>query len=92
MDSIISQEKRCLVCWTDQNLHRHHIFPGTANRRLSEQYGCWCWLCGDHHNLSDRGVHFNPELDLYIKRMAQAKFETIYGHEKFVEVFGKNYL
>lgn len=80
------------MCGTDQNLHKHHIFPGVANRRLSEQYGCWCWLCGFHHNLSDRGVHFNREFDLYVKCLTQERFEIKYGHEKFMEVFGRNYL
>lgn len=59
---------------------------------MSEQYGTWVWLRADWHNLSDYGVHFNKELDRKLKVLTQEKFEEKYGHEKFMQVFGKNYL
>ena len=61
--SIISDERYCLVCGTPYNLHSHHLFSGTANRKLSEQYGLKVWLCAHHHNMSNEGVHFNKKLD-----------------------------
>ena len=70
----------------------HHIFYGSANRKKSEEYGLKVYLCGPHHNLSNDGVHFNPTLDLLLKKFAQKKFEEKYSHEKFMEVFHKNYL
>ena len=73
--SIISNEHYCLICGTTQNLHKHHIFFGSANRKKSEKYGCWCYLCGKHHNLSNEGVHFNKDLDNRLKKMTQKKFE-----------------
>ena len=90
--SIISNDKECYVCHTMQNLHKHHIYEGTANRKKSDKYGCWIWLCGKHHNLSNKGIHFNKNLDNYVKVETQKKLEEMYGHEWFMETFGKNYL
>jgi hypothetical protein len=33
-------------------------------------------------------VHFNKELDTRLKLEAQAAFEKIHGHQKFMDVFG----
>ena len=90
-ESLISTEKKCWVCGTTQGLHKHHIFPG-AFRKASEQYGCWVWLCGWHHNLSNEGVHFDRRLDNDLRRVCQRKFEEIHGHEKFMTVFRRNLL
>lgn len=91
--SIISNERRCIVCGTIFNLHRHHIFYGTANRRLSEKHGCWCYLCGYHHNLSAKGVHFNKSLDDGLKRLTQERLEAQgWTREQFMDTFGRNYL
>ena len=56
------------------------------------EWGCWVWLRADWHNMADYGVHFNKELDTWLKLEAQAAFEAKYGHQKFMDVFGKNYL
>lgn len=91
--SLISNEHECYVCGQVYDLHRHHIFYGTANRRLSENYGCWCWLCGWHHNLSDVGVHFNKKLDLRLKKVCQEAWEREYGgRSDFIAVFGRSWL
>lgn len=93
MKSLISDNQVCVVCGTTFNLHRHHIFYGTANRRQSEKYGCTCYLCAHHHNLSQDGVHANRELDLKLKRICQEKWEEEYGtREDFIRAFGKSYL
>lgn len=42
--------------------------------------------------MSNKGVHFNRGLDMRIKQDMQRAFEKLYGHEKFMQVFGKNYL
>ena len=92
MDSIIQNEKECFVCGAVSNLDRHHVFYGTANRRLSEEYGLTIWLCKSHHTMSDSGIHFNKKLDEEVKQVAQGIFEETYVHEDFVKIFGKNYL
>lgn len=90
--SLLSTVKACYVCGR-MGVHKHHVFYGTANRKLSEKYGCWVFLCPIHHNMSNEGVHFNRELDLQIKRKCQERWEAEYGNrDKFREIFGKSYL
>ena len=86
MKSIISNEKICLVCSTPYALHKHHIYEGTGRRSQSEKYGCWCYLCGVHHNLSNAGVHFNKKLDLELKQMTQKKFMEVYPEIDFIKL------
>lgn len=91
--SIISNEKVCLICKTPLDLHRHHIFYGTANRTKSERFGCWVYLCARHHNMSDDGVHFNRDFDRELKKLGQHAWEHTYGtREDFIHEFGRNYL
>ena len=80
------------MCGSTYILHKHHIFFGTANRKLSEKYGCWCYLCARHHNMSDNGVHSNKPLDTKLKKFAQEKFIEAYPDLDFLKIFGKNYL
>ena len=91
--SIISNERFCLVCGTTMNLHKHHIYEGVGRRKLSEKYGCWCFLCARHHNMSNEGVHFNKVLNIKLKQQCQKAWEYKYGdREDFIKVFGKSYL
>ena len=92
MESIMSAEKECLLCGTKVGLHKHHIFFGTANREISEEYGCWCWLCYYHHNGSSDGVHFNKEFDKRLKKATQLKFMERYPDKDFIKIFGRSYL
>lgn len=92
MKSIIQSEKECFICANIKNLESHHIFHGTANRKLSEKYGLKVWLCNDHHTGSG-GVHRSKEFDNHLKRIGQKAFERKYGsREDFMRIFGKNYL
>lgn len=94
MRSIIQSEKECYITGCTFNLHEHHIFFGRGLRKLSEKYGLKIYLRADYHNLADYGVHFNKELDLQIKEMAQRKAMEYYGwtKEDFIRIFGKNYI
>ena len=78
----------------DKGLEMHHVFGGTANRKLSEKYGLKVWLCHSHHNEPPCGVHFNPHTRRIIQQEAQrrAMREQTWSTEDFVRVFGKNYL
>lgn len=91
MDSILQDKKECYICKTTQGLHCHHIYFA-SNRKISEQNGFKVWLCGKHHNLSNEGVHFNRELDLYLKRTCQEKFEQTHSRSEFIDKIGRNYL
>ena len=92
MKSIIQNSKECYVCQTTYNLHDHHIFFGTSNRKQSEKYGMKVWLCQEHHT-GRMGVHFDRDLDLRLKKLAQERFEAVYGDsDAFRGIFGKSYL
>lgn len=85
-------ERECYKCGNPFNLEIHHIFFGTANRRLSDEDGCWCYLCNLHHT-GQFGVHRSPDLDRELKMKAQAAWEMKYGdREDFRKRYGKSYL
>lgn len=72
-------------------MHVHHVYAG-ANRKQSDKYGCWVYLCFRHHNGSNDGVHFNRELDLKIKQLTQRAWEKNKSREEFMRIFGRQYL
>ena len=67
--SIVQREKECYICrylageqgyygeLPSTGLHRHHIMFGTANRKKSEHYGLWVYLCVAHHEYGPDAVH-----------------------------------
>lgn len=86
--SIMQTEKKCFVTGAETCLDQHHCFHG-PRRKAADKWGCWIWLRRDlHRELHDR----NKGLDLMIERACQERFEELYGHEKFMEIFGKSYL
>lgn len=89
--SLLSNEKKCYVCGTTRDLHKHHIYFG-SNRKLSEKYGCWVYLCAPHHNMSNKGVHSDRELDLRLKKECQQAFEKKHSRDEFMRIFGRNWL
>ena len=89
--SIIQDTKECYVTKSRDGLHEHHIFAG-SNRKNSERYGLKVYLIPLYHT-GPLGVHSgNKGLNSELKQLAQRKFEEIHGHDKFMQVFRKNYL
>lgn len=83
--------QNCVVCG-NPTTDRHHIFYGTANRKISEKYGYVIPLCRKHHT-GPMGIHFNKPMDAHWKRMAQIHFEENHGtREEFIKTFGRSYL
>ena len=87
----MQEEKRCWFCGRECGLERHHVLSGTANRKLSEQYGLWVWLCRDCHT-GKSGAQYDPDKNRQLKIEAQIAFEGLYGHEKWMQVFRRNYI
>jgi hypothetical protein len=88
---IFDDMEHCFVCGQPYPQH-HHIFGGTANRKVSDRYGYIAPLCREHHT-GNAGVHFNKPLDLHLKKLAQKHFEGEFGaRNEFIKVFGKSYL
>ena len=73
--------------------HRHEVFFG-VNRQKSIEYGLVVFLTPAMHNMSDKGVHFNREFDLQLKRIGQAAAMKKYGWtvDEFRKIFGKSFL
>lgn len=92
MNSIIQDKKECIVCGS-WNVEDHHIFFGTAKRKLSEKYGLKVWLCPTHHR-GTQGIHGKDghKLDMELKQLGQKAFEWKHTREEFIERFGRNYL
>ena len=83
----------CNVCGRPAEVH--HIFYGTANRRLSTKYHLTIGLCPERHRDSLKGVHgLNKELDNELKAVAQKRCMEVYGlsTDEFIAVFDKNYI
>ena len=91
-NSILQTEKKCYITGRTDNLHLHHIFGGTGKRKISDENGFTVWLTAEYHNMSDKGVHFNRELDLMLKRECQKKFEETHSRLEFLKLIGRNYL
>lgn len=91
MKSLMQNEKECYITHSTQTLHKHHIFGGPF-RKKSEQYGCWIWLRADWHVGTNYCVHNDKKLMDCLRKECQRRFEEEYGHDKFMEVFRKNYL
>lgn len=94
----ILQEKdgTCYLCvllhedYRIQPVHEHHVFSGTANRRLSEQYGLKVYICPEHHENGPEAVHKNKIVRLLLEEIAKRAFEQTYPEIRFRDVFGTN--
>lgn len=91
--SILQRNKTCYICGTTFNLHLHHVYYGTANRKLSDADGCVIYLCQAHHT-GAHGVHFNKKIDLTIKARTQITWQKHYNKttEDFIARYGRSYL
>lgn len=84
---------KCAICGRS-NAHLHEVFYG-KNRQNSIKYKMQirlCYWCHEGDEKHKEGVHYNPVFDFMLKQKFQKKFEQEWSHEKFMQVFGKNYL
>lgn len=98
----IMHDKRDRTCYLCMMLHdddsmkkvlqEHHIFGGTANRKLSEKYGLKVYLCLDHHLTGPEAVHKDAKVAILLKKEGQQAFKKRYPSMNFMKIFGKNYL
>ena len=91
--SILQDEKRCYKCGTTKNVHIHEVYFG-KNRQKSIEDGCCVYLCGNHHNQSKYGVHFDHKFDLYLKKIMELKWLEYYDktEEDFIKRYYNNYI
>lgn len=88
---VVKDMQHCLICGSPY-IHIHHCFYGTSNRKISDKLGLVVPLCQEHHT-GNNGVHFDRQLDMLVKTMAQGAFEKQIGsREDFMRLFGRSYL
>ena len=102
MNSILNTTKYiCYRCGRYGPKEKHHLFSGTANRRLSEEDGLWVYLCHSCHNEPPYGAHFNKETMEWLHKAGQETYEGRKiqegmspgeARESFMERYGRNYL
>jgi hypothetical protein len=91
--------ENCFICKRHKSavlggLDKHHIYFGSY-RNKSEKYGLFVFICHNEcHIFGNKSVHRNANVDLALKKYAQAKAMKHYGwsKEQFIEIFGKNYI
>lgn len=92
MKSIMQENDRCHLCRNAVGTEWHHVFPGTPNRRHSEEDGLKVLLCSCCH----WKVHNDPQesgrLMLDLKREAQEAYELTHTREEFMKRYGRSWL
>ena len=91
---ILPPNPRYSTIRTRTHCHRHEIFFGTGNRQRSINEGMVVFLTPEMHNMSNRGVQYNREFDLFLKTKGQRAWMDYYGRtsEDFIKAYGRNYL
>lgn len=94
-----AKDGTCYLCMRlhgDYRIHpcteEHHIFNGTANRRISEAEGFKVYLCPEHHRTGKDAVHTSHDNMLLLQQDAQREYEKDHTREEFLALVGKNYL
>lgn len=90
-ESIIQSDRCCWYCVKTIGLERHHVFGGTANRRISEKYGLTVYLCHDCHT-GKNGAQYDKEKNRELKAEAQKAFEKRFSRSLWMQIIRKNYL
>lgn len=86
--------RECYICGIMDSdyvkMHRHHVYQGRGRRQISDRYGAVVDLCERCHSK----VHHNADYADYLHRKMQKKLmqENGWTVERFIEIFGKNYL
>lgn len=81
------EPNRCYLCHRYGDVEVHHCLHG-IRRKAADQYGLTVHLCQICHTL----LHDHGFNDKFLEQTAQITFEREYGREKWMEVFGKNYM
>lgn len=98
MRSIIEPDTYCYICanvYKEYNFtgtEEHHIFFGQGKKHLADEDGLTVHLCPEHHREGREAVHKNHLADMYLKTVAQAKYEETHTRDEFIRRYGKSYL
>lgn len=99
-----ADESYCWLCamtegdFSHKKTECHHIFPGTALRRISEENGFKVRLCPRHHEGDESGTAFSvhhPERNRFaiaLQRECQMEYEKTHSREEWMALMGRSYL
>ena len=84
----------CFICGRFGYVERHHVFGGTANRRLSEEDGLTVYLCPDCHRNAPHAAHRCRATMDSLHRWGQERWmeQTGGSTADFIARYGRNYL
>ena len=94
----MNEYRECWLCGRNgcgDPLDEHHIFEGTAGRRISEKLGLTVYLCHERcHIFGPKAAHNCRETAELLHRYGQkrAMLEQGWTVEEFRRIIGKNYL
>jgi hypothetical protein len=80
---------RCRYCGSRDGISFHEVYPGSANRRVSQLNGFQVALCIRCH---EDIQHYKDWRTDALKREFQAKYEETHTREEFIKLIGKSYL
>ncbi len=83
----------CYACQRHIPTELHHIIYGTGLRPIADKYGLTCYLCPECHR-GTKGVHGRDgnALNRALKCDAQRKYESIHGHDAWMQLVGRDFL
>lgn len=91
---MIEENRCCYICKNSTScVEKHHVYFGTANRKISKDNGFEVDLCFKHHR-GTSGVHGKNglEINTRLKRKWQVDYEKTHTREEFMRLIGRNYL
>lgn len=92
--SILTEDmEHCYLCGREREAV-HHIYHGTALRKISDRHGFIVPLCANCHTMSTTSVHLDKKhvKDTALKKLCQNRFERDHSREEFMKIVGRNYL
>jgi len=95
---VMHERRYCYLCGREHSdynyLEKHHVFFGSSyNKKISEKYGLLVYLCPvTCHKFGKESVHHNREIDLKVKKEAQAFFEKTHSREEFMKLLNRNFM
>lgn len=84
---IQDNQEMCFLCGQQTKLDKHEAFGG-CNRQKSIQWGLVYYICRLCHGKAD----IDSAVRNYLHGFAKEKFVELYGEDKFLEEFKKNYV
>ena len=95
--SIMQEKCECYICHAPYTVGLdHHHAVGGRNRKKSDEYALWIWLCRKcHSELHDQGKH-EKEIQAdaekaFIKDMRKKGYPEEICREEWLRQFGKHY-